>query len=79
MSALVFVFVPIPQDWGVQATSLQRRAACSSHFEFAKSSEGAPRKSARQAAELDRLAACAPQNFPFWTWFIFNPRPQSSK
>jgi hypothetical protein len=20
-----------------------------------------------------------PQQFPFWTWFIDNPRPQSSK
>ena len=32
----------------------------------------------RQAAREDRLAAYAPQ-FPFWTWFIDNPRPQSSK
>jgi hypothetical protein len=32
---------------------------------------------AGQAARQNRLAACAPQ--PFWTWFIDNPRPQSSK
>jgi hypothetical protein len=28
---------------------------------------------------LGKLAACAPQNFPFWAWFIDNPRQQSSK
>jgi len=79
MSALVFVFLPIPEDWGAQAASLQRRAACSSHSKVPSFSEGASTKSARQAAEHGRLAACAPQNFPFWTWFIDNPRPQSSK
>jgi|GEM_PF-5775204 len=31
-----------------------------------------------QAAREGRLAACASQ-FPFWTWFIDNPRPQFSK
>jgi hypothetical protein len=31
---------------------------------------------AGQAARQDRLEACAPQSFPFWTWFIDNPPPR---
>src|SRR5207248_3970345 len=79
MSALVFVFLPIPEDWGAQAGSLQRRADCSSHSKVANFSEGASTKNARQAAEHGKLAACAPQTSAFWTWFIDNPRQQSSK
>jgi hypothetical protein len=34
---------------------------------------------AGQAARQDRLAACAPQLFPFWTWFIDNPHARSAQ
>src|SRR5438105_4787775 len=74
----VFVFVPVLVDRGAQAASLQRRAACSSHSAFPYNERTIEEDAARQAAEQDRLAACAPQSQPFRTWFIDNPGARSA-
>jgi hypothetical protein len=76
------MFVPVyielrdSSDRGAQTTSLQRKAASSSHSDFSVTNLFST-KQARPAAEHSRLAACATKHSPFWTWFIDNPRPKS--
>ncbi|HAK06687.1 MAG TPA: hypothetical protein DCO65_05375 [Spartobacteria bacterium] len=50
--------------WGAQAASLQLPAACRQHFCKANRLSVFRKRAAptRQAAESNRLAACAPQN-----------------
>src|SRR5437867_11273831 len=45
--------------WGAQAASLQLAAACRQHF--SRSEPASKQKKSRQAAETNRLAACAPR------------------
>src|SRR5438477_11575781 len=45
--------------WGSQAASLQLPAACRQHFREANCER---KNASRQAAQTNRLAACAPQN-----------------
>jgi len=73
----------VSEDWVAHANrnGERRLPACSVRqpAEHIFSDTGEIRRkenAAGQAARENRLAACAPQ-FPFWTWFIDNPRPQS--
>jgi hypothetical protein len=68
----VFVFVPVFVDSGAHASSVRRRASCSLHPDGQNAVFGG---NVRQDAEHGTLEARAPQNLPFWTWFVYNPRP----
>jgi hypothetical protein len=83
MKTIAIVLVPEDRVAHANHNGERRLPACSVRqpAEHIFSDVGAIRRkgnAAGQAARQDRLAACAPQ-FPFWTWFIDNPRPQSSK
>jgi hypothetical protein len=68
------MLVPIFVDAGAHASSVQRRASCSSQ---PNRDDGVSERNVRQDAEQGTLEARSPQNLPFWTWFVDNPRPSS--
>jgi hypothetical protein len=78
----VFVFAPISPDWGALASRVlvaaSRRNRLSLCFprvgDFALSEKFAMARTPSPARETQAL----PDHL-FWTWFIDNPRPQSSK
>jgi len=74
MRAIIVILVSDSPVRGAQVVSLQRRAAGSSHSEIPEAARRS-NNSSRQADEHSRITARAPQSFPFWTWFIDNPRP----
>jgi hypothetical protein len=74
METIVFIFVSLPEDWGARASSVPRRASRSSIAGFNVSS----RNGIRQNAEHCDLESWA-HGYPFWTWFIDNPRSSSVK
>jgi hypothetical protein len=73
---IVFVFVPIYVDWGSARGSHALCGGSPQSFNLSNPSDilkdpfGEAPNDAREARAL-------PREYPFWTWFVENPRPSS--
>jgi hypothetical protein len=73
----------VSEDWAAHASRVLATASSLSRtFGKATVSPEASRNGQDRCGETPqpkREALALPREFPFWTWFIDNPRPQSSK